>query len=335
VTAGPPRHRSLTPTPTPLDLAPRFSASVGRKIFVKRDDIGSVGLAGNKARKLGYIAAQADQERILAFVLVGALQSNAARTLAGFCAATGRRCVLVVPDVEHALASSEGNLLLTLLFGAEIRFAGVTDWSQAEGVACQIAAEIEASGQRVLLLPGGASTPLGAASFVAAYQELLAQLEGLDPRPTLVVHASASGGTAAGLHLGRLAHAGPQVLSVDVGRLYPDVTSRIAELATGVAGLLKLPHAVTSDDVSITFDFVGDGYGIASPECLDAIRLLARTEGIICDPVYSGKALAAICHGDLPGGSEPVVFWHTGGAQSVLTQANGRLLLGDPERSAS
>jgi 1-aminocyclopropane-1-carboxylate deaminase/D-cysteine desulfhydrase-like pyridoxal-dependent ACC family enzyme len=335
MTAAPPRHRSLTPTPTPLDPAPRFSASVGRKIFVKRDDIGSVGLAGNKVRKLEYIAAQADQEHIVAFVLVGALQSNAARALAAFCAATGRRCVLVVPDVEHELASPEGNLLLSLLFGAEIRFAGVTDWSQAEDVAREIAAEIEASGQRVLVLPAGASTPLGAASFVAAYQELMAQVEGLDPRPTLVVHASASGGTAAGLHLGRLAYAGPQVLSIDVGRLYPDVTSRIAELATGVADLLKLPHAVTSDDVSISFDFVGDGYGIASPECLEAIRLLARTEGIICDPVYSGKALAAICRGDLPGGSEPVVFWHTGGAQSVLTQTNGRLLLGDRERSAS
>jgi 1-aminocyclopropane-1-carboxylate deaminase/D-cysteine desulfhydrase len=312
-----------------LDAAPRFSASVGRQILIKRDDIGSIGLAGNKVRKFEYIAAQADHEHILTFVLLGALQSNAARTLAAFCAATGRRCVLVVPGVEQALASPEGNHLLSLLFGAEIRFAGVTDWSEAEAVAAEMAAEIEASGQRVMLLPGGASTPLGAASFVAAYHELMAQIEGLDPCPTLVVHASASGGTAAGLHLGRLTYAGPQVLSVDVGRLYPDVTSRIAELATGAADLLKLPHAVTSDDVSITFDFVGDGYGIASPDCLEAIRLLARTEGIICDPVYSGKALAAICRGDLPGGSEPVVFWHTGGAQSVLTQANGRLLLGD------
>jgi 1-aminocyclopropane-1-carboxylate deaminase/D-cysteine desulfhydrase-like pyridoxal-dependent ACC family enzyme len=107
----------------------------------------------------------------------------------------------------------------------------VTDWSQAEGVAREIAAEIEASGQRVMLLPAGASTPLGAASFVAAYQGLMARLEGLDPRPTLAVHASASGGTAAGLNVARLAYAGPQVLSIDVGRLYPDVTSRIAELA--------------------------------------------------------------------------------------------------------
>jgi 1-aminocyclopropane-1-carboxylate deaminase/D-cysteine desulfhydrase-like pyridoxal-dependent ACC family enzyme len=317
----------LTPTPTPLDMAPRFSAEIGREVWIKRDDIGSIGLAGNKVRKLEYIAAQADDEGIDAFIVVGALQSNAARAVAALAAATGRRCVIAVPGEKQPVQSPEGNLLLSLLFGAEIRFVGATEWAEAEHAAGEIAAEIESTGQHAMLLPTGASSPLGAASFVAAHQELLMQLDRLDTAPALIVHASSSGGTAAGLHLGQLNRGGPRILSVDVGRLFPDVRSRIAELATLAAEVLGAPRAVACDDISITFDFVGDGYAIPTVECLAAIRLLARTEGIVCDPVYSGKALAAICSGHLPGSSGPVVFWHTGGAQSVLTAAAGQLLV--------
>lgn len=322
-----PRRRALMFGPTPLDLAPRFSAAVGREVWIKRDDIGSLGYAGNKVRKLEFIAAQADDEGTDAFVVVGALQSNAARAVAALAAASGRRCIIVVPGQEHPLAPAEGNLLLSLLFGAEIRFAGVAGWSGAEEFAVATAADLDASGTRCMQLPTGCSSPLGTASFVAAHSELMVQLNRLKKRPALVIHASSSGGTAAGLHLGRLQHGGPRVLSVDVGRLFPDVTDRIARLATAAADVLGEPCRVEPSDIAITFDFVGAGYAVPTPEGLAAIRLLAQTEGIVCDPVYSGKALAAICSGTLGDDGEPVVFWHTGGAQSVLTRGAGLELL--------
>jgi D-cysteine desulfhydrase len=130
------------------------------------------------------------------------------------------------------------------------------------------------------------------------------------------VHASSSCGTAAGLTLGRALHGGPPIVSVDVGRLFQPVEERILGLAEGAAALLGGGARVTDADLGVTFDFVGDGYGQPTRECLEAIRLLAATEGIVCDPVYSGKALAAVA--SVPGAG-PVVFWHTGGAQSVFT----------------
>ncbi|MET0686500.1 MAG: pyridoxal-phosphate dependent enzyme [Solirubrobacteraceae bacterium] len=319
---GAPRE-ALTPTPTPLQPAPRFGAAIGREVWIKRDDIGSVGYAGNKIRKLEFLApALGDADTLL---IVGALQSNAARATAAFAASTGRRCVLVIPAERPAVAPPlEGNALLGALFGAELRYLGAVDWAGAEAASAEIAAELESEGARCAVLPAGCSSPRGTLGFVAAHEELLRQLSGAGLEAAALVHASSSCGTAAGLLLGRALHGGPPIVSVDVGRLFEPVEDRILGLAAGAAELLGVDARVGPGDLGVTYDFIGEGYAKPTPECLDAIRLLAATEGIVCDPVYSGKALAAVASAP---GSGPVVFWHTGGAQSVFTSAAAEALV--------
>jgi 1-aminocyclopropane-1-carboxylate deaminase/D-cysteine desulfhydrase len=318
------RRQALTPTPTPLQRAPRFGAALGREVWIKRDDIGSIGYAGNKIRKLEFLAPElGDADTLL---IVGALQSNAARATAAFAAATGRRCVLLIPAEAPATSPpAEGNALLGALFGAELRHLGAVGWAAAERASHEVAAELEGHGARCAVLPAGCSSPRGALGFVAAHAELQAQLGEAELDAAAIVHASSSCGTAAGLLLGRALHGGPPVVSVDVGRLFEPVEERILGLAEGAAALLGHDRLVGPGDLGVTYDFVGEGYASPTPECLEAIRLLARTEGIVCDPVYSGKALAALAA--VPG-SGPVVFWHTGGAQSVFTAAAARALLG-------
>jgi 1-aminocyclopropane-1-carboxylate deaminase/D-cysteine desulfhydrase-like pyridoxal-dependent ACC family enzyme len=314
----------LFPTPTPLEPAPRFSAAIGREVWIKRDDVGSVGYAGNKIRKLSRLVAEVEEQGADTLVIVGARQSNAARATAALCAARGWKCVVVVPDDPPAAgALPEANALLGELFGARYEYLGAgTGWAEAEAASRDVAGN-------AYVLPAGASSPLGALGFADAHAELLAQLEGLGLDPAAVVHASTSGGTSAGLHVGRAAHGGPPIVSIDVGRLYGDDTlPRLAALATGAATLLGTPRAFAPGDLGVSFAHVGEGYGAYTEAGLSAIRLLARTEGVLCDPVYSGKALGALVSGDpLIPADGPVVFWHTGGAQSVFAARPAGALL--------
>ncbi|WP_445151977.1 pyridoxal-phosphate dependent enzyme [Baekduia sp. Peel2402] len=317
---------ALFPAPTPLEPAPRFSEAIGREVWIKRDDVGSVGYAGNKIRKLSRLVAEIEAQAADTLVIVGARQSNAARATAALCAARGWSCVVVVPDDPPVSgAVPEANALLGELFGARYEYLGAgTVWAEAE------AASQDISGN-TYVLPAGASSPLGALGFVDAHRELLDQLNAVELIPAAIVHASTSGGTSAGLHLGRARHGGPPIVSIDVGRLYgEDTLPRLAALATNASALLEAPpHAFTADDLTVSFAHVGDGYGVYTEAGLAAIRLLARTEGIVCDPVYSGKALGALVTGDplIPVGDDPLVFWHTGGAQSVFADKPAGALL--------
>lgn len=317
---------ALFPVPTPLEPAPRFSEAIGREVWIKRDDVGSVGYAGNKIRKLSRLVAEIESQGADTLVIVGARQSNAARATAALCAARGWSCVVVVPDdPPSADGTPEANALLGELFGARYEYLGAgTGWAEAEAASHDVAGN-------TYVLPAGASSPLGALGFVDAHRELLDQLNALGLEPAAIVHASTSGGTSAGLHLGRARHGGPPVVSIDVGRLYGDDTlPRLAALATDASALLGAPHAFAADDLTVSFAHVGDGYGVYTEAGLAAIRLLARTEGIVCDPVYSGKALGALMTGDplFPAADGPLVFWHTGGAQSVFAAKPAGALLG-------
>jgi len=321
---------ALFPAPTPLEPAPRFSAAIGREVWIKRDDVGSVGYAGNKIRKLSRLVSEIEERGADTLVIVGARQSNAARATAALCAARGWSCVVVVPDDPPAGgALPEANALLGELFGARYEYLGAgTGWAEAEAASRDVAGN-------AYVLPAGASSPLGALGFVDAHRELLDQLDVLGLEPAAIVHASTSGGTSAGLHLGRARHGGPPVVSIDVGRLYgEDTLPRLAALATDASEVLDAPspspRAFAADDLAVSFAHVGEGYGAYTNAGLAAIRLLARTEGIVCDPVYSGKALGALVTGDplLPADGGPLVFWHTGGAQSVFAARPTGALLG-------
>jgi D-cysteine desulfhydrase len=321
---------TLAPLPTPLHHLPRFSAQIGAEIWMKRDDIGAPGLAGNKVRKLEFVLGAARRDGADAVVIVGAEQSNACRAAAAACAQLGLRCLLVLSG--DAPGRATGNLLLDRLYGADVRFAGTTDWTALARAAERAAEELRAGGATPYLLPVGASSPLGAVGFAVAWFELLAQLDGLDVAAGTVVHASSSGGTYAGLLAGRrLSERGPRVRAIGVADdIYPDMRGRYAEIASEALALLGGGDgAFGPGDVELDFGFLGEGYAIPTAEALDAIRLLARTEGIACDPVYSGKALAALVAaaraGELSGGA--TVFWHTGGYHALFAPRFGDAVL--------
>jgi D-cysteine desulfhydrase family pyridoxal phosphate-dependent enzyme len=319
---------TLAELPTPLHPLPRFSAAIGAEVWIKRDDVGELGLAGNKVRKLEFVLADARHGGADVVVMVGAAQSNASRAAAAACVRLGLRCVLVLAGDPPPHTS--GNLLLDRLFGADVRFAGATDWADLEHAAEQIREDLRAQGARPYALPAGASSPLGAVGFAAAWHELLEQLDAHRVAASTLVHASSSGGTHAGLVLGRaLTGDGPRVRAIGVAAdIHPDPPAHIVALASQAAGLLDAGVDVAPGDISLDMGYLGDGYAIPTPEAVAAIRLLAETEAIVCDPVYSGKALAAVVagarEGALPG---TTVFWHTGGYHAVFAPPFGDALI--------
>src|SRR3954466_11611323 len=265
---------TLASLPTPLHHLPRFSAAVGAEVWMKRDDIGPLGLPGNKVRKLRVVLRAARRDGADALVIVGAEQSNACRAAAAACAQLGMRCVLVLSDDEPDRAT--GNLLLDRLYGAEVRFAGTTDWAALAEAADRATAELRANGATPSTLPVGASSPLGAVGFAVAWFELLEQLDALGVAAGTVVHASSSGGTHAGLVAGRmLAGRGPRVRAIGVADdIYPDMAGRYAELAPGAARLVGAGDGTTiaPADLSLDMGFLGPGYALPTPEALAAIR---------------------------------------------------------------
>lgn len=175
------------------------------------------------------------------------------------------------------------------------------------------------------MLPMGGSVPLGSLGFAAAYAELLDQVEAAGIKPTSIVHASSTGGTQAGLELGRRMLGGPPVLAMGVAKGPVDLAVRVAELAESAAAVIGVDERWTHADVHLDSGYLGPAYGIPTEACLDAIGLLARSEAILCDPVYSGKALAGLIDYARTGKVEgPVVFWHTGGALALFTQRYAR-----------
>lgn len=293
--------------PTPLDPCPRLSAELGATVLVKRDDVGGVGLGGNKLRKLEFTlgAALADgAEKIVTF---GGVQTNHGRLTAAACARLGLRCELVltrsVPRSGFAYDRS-GNVALDELFGATVHFCDTDEEAAEIGAAL--------ADESTVTLPVGGSSGLGVLGYVAAAGELAEQLG--DREVDRIVCVLGSGGTVAGLALGT----DTPITAVAVSRQAAAAMAVVAEVAGLAAEVLeidepKLSH-VTADDSAL-----GEGYGVPNDEVWAALRLFARTEGIVLDPVYTGVAAAALISGIRPG--ETVVFWHTGGVPGLYGYA--------------
>jgi D-cysteine desulfhydrase len=310
----------LARLPTPLHRAPRFSERIGTAVWLKRDDLSGVALGGNKVRKLEFLLGEARAAGADCLITVGAAQSNHARTVAAGAAMSGLPCHLVLGGDRPA--EPTGNVLLDSLLGAELHFAGVTAWDALEAAAEELRARLAARGHRPYVMPTGGSTAVGAFGFVAAYLELLGQLAAQGVGPALIVHASASGGTQAGLHAAhRLlspATAAAAVTGVAVADPPGELADQVARLAGEVAGLLGGPPP--GDRPSVLGGFRGEAYGVSSPGGASALRLLLRTEGVLTDPVYTAKALHAVVErGAGLAEGRPIVFWHTGGAPSVFS----------------
>ena len=306
---------TLAQTPTPLGRLERLSNHLGVEFWMKRDDLtGDIGLSGNKVRKLEYLMAEALDRGATHVLTTGGPQSNHARATAAACARLGLKCVLVLAGRDPGTRT--GNLLLDELFGAEIRFPGaVTPEDQARCLA-EAAAELEAAGARPYVVPVGGSTPLGALGSYHCYAEIAGAL----PGEAWVCCATGSGGTHAGLVLGAALYGKAiRVQGFSVWQPASFLEPVTAEIVRGAAALLGLP--APEAPVHVDGAYLGPRYGKASAAGLEAIRLLARLEGIVLDPVYTGKAMAGVLDyvrkGLIPKG-ERVVFVHTGGAPAIF-----------------
>jgi D-cysteine desulfhydrase family pyridoxal phosphate-dependent enzyme len=315
----------LAPLPTPLQPAPRLSELLGVEILFKRDDLTGLALGGNKVRKLEFLLGDALEHGCDTVVTFGAVQSNHARQTAAACASCGLRCELILtrsvipaPDDTY---ESNGNALLDRLLGATCTIVD-DDEEQVSAAIDALRERIAERGGRARWIPPGGSDAVGTLGYVAAGLELSAQLDDRFPGgpPAVIYVAVSSGGTVAGLLTGlRLAGNRAEVRGVDVFRTAEVTRPRVAGLVTGVADALGA-EAATIDDVHLDDRWLGPGYGRPTPEMLEAITLVARTEGVLADPVYTGKALAALI-GDCRGGRQaggPIVFLHTGGAPALF-----------------
>ncbi|MEM8903579.1 MAG: pyridoxal-phosphate dependent enzyme [Actinomycetota bacterium] len=309
--------------PTPLHRLDRFGAELGVELWCKRDDVQGVALAGNKVRKFDLVVADALERGCDTLVTTGASQSNSARAGAAVAAAVGMRCVLVLSGDEPTRSSA--NLLLDRLLGAELRFVGDRSWRWLDAEVGRIVAEVDADGRRAVAAPVGCSSPLGSLGFALAFLELDEQLRALDLDPAAIVHTSTSGGTHAGLLVGRaLAGRSVRIVGIDVGGLHDDPVAAVAALAADAGSLIGLGAPVERSEIEMTTDQLGDGYARPTPQAAAAITSLARAEAVVTDPVYSGKGLAGLVAmaraGELDG---PVVFWHTGGYHALFDPTHG------------
>ena len=302
--------------PTPLEFLPRLSRELGPRIYVKRDDQTGLAGGGNKTRKLEFLVADALAQKADVLITVGAVQSNHCRQTAAAAAKAGLRCLLVLRGDEPK--ETTGNLLLDHLLGAKVLWAGKRS---REEVMAEVADEERAAGRKPYPVPLGGSTPLGAAAYALAMEELKAQMEAQTLNFDRILFASSSGGTHAGLVVGQqITGFRGEVLGVSVDEDRETLTSTVARIATGTASLLGQPRAYAPQDISANVDYLGAGYAIMGEPEREAIELFAQTEGVLVDPVYTGRAAAGmidlIRRGVIRIG-ETILFWHTGGTPAL------------------
>ena len=311
-----PALESRTPLahlPTPLEPLHRLARHLGMEpdaLLVKRDDATGLAGGGNKARKLEYLCADALAQGCDTLVTGGGRQSNHVRMTAAAANRLGLACTVVLAGGRPARPS--GNVVLDELLRPDMVYVDETEYYRIEDAIVREYGRLSDEGRRPYLVPIGGATDVGARGYVAAARELLGQADDVD----LVVVADGSGGTHAGLAAGLGDHA--KVLGVDVGTR-PDLDEQVPEMASRVAGRAGLPAPVGA--CRIDHDRFGEGYGIPTPACREALDLAARLEGLILDPVYTGKAMAGLIAARREGRIGPrsrTVFLHTGGMPALF-----------------
>lgn len=304
----------LAPFPTPIQELERLRRALGPgcpRLLMKRDDLLAFGAGGNKVRKMQTVAAEAIRGHHDTLITCGGVQSNHARVTAAAGAALGLRVVLVANGAKPAALT--GNARLNALFGAEVQY--VASREERAPAMDEIANQLRASGRRPMVVPLGASTPLGALGFARAVEELASSPH----RAAAIVHSTSSGGTQAGLIIGSalfgLSH---EIIGVSADDPSAALSATIATLVDGAAARLGAQPGTVGRGARVVVDdsFVGEGYGIPTPASIEALELTARTEGIVLDPVYTAKAMAGLIARVRAGtwsAGDTVLFWHTGG----------------------
>ena len=310
----PPRLQ-IAHLPTPIEPLPRLTEALGGpRLLVKRDDQTGLAFGGNKTRKLEFLLADALENGARSLVTAGALQSNHCRQTAAAAARFGLGCTLVLVGQPPERASA--NLLLDGLLGADLVWAGTKD--QRDPLLAETVSRLEQAGARPYLVPYGGSNPVGALGYVHAMEELAGQAVPAD----WIVFASSSGGTQAGMALGaRLFNLPGKLLGISIEDDQRVLQERVARLAEETAAHLGRVERFAADEILVDAGFLGGGYGVVGEPEREALRLFARTEGLLLDPVYTGRAAAgliALVRRGFFRQDETVLFWHTGGGPALF-----------------
>ncbi|MGH9009755.1 MAG: 1-aminocyclopropane-1-carboxylate deaminase/D-cysteine desulfhydrase [Acidimicrobiia bacterium] len=330
---------SLATLPTPLLTAPRLSEAVGVEVWIKRDDLTGLLLGGNKARKLEFLCGEAQAQGADALVTGGGSGSNHVQLTAAAAARLGLDCLVVCYGEPPAAPSAEPlGLRITRRLGADVVFTGSPERASVDARLEEVASKLTADGRHPYVIPRGGASATGAVGYALAAVELAEQLAAAGIGSAMVLLATGSCGTQAGLVAGAAfscgvmpptaaqrhkepeeSAVGLQVVGVPVSRPPEESSERVAGLATGCAERLGFNRVFTADDVHLLGGYLGPGYGKASPEGDEAARLALRTEGLVLDPVFTAKAMAALL-AEARGGrlAGPVVFLHTGGTPAAL-----------------
>jgi D-cysteine desulfhydrase len=322
---------SLGFVPTPVEALSRVGSRLGIELWIKRDDYTGFGGGGNKVRKLEFLMAEALAAGAQVLITTGGHQSNHARMVSAAASRFGMHAVLVLRG--NPPAEWQGNLLLDRLFGAEFEFLPPDEYfGLIDGRMAAQAERARAAGLRPYVIPLGGASPLGALGYVLAVQELVEQFRGLGiAAPDVIVTPAGSGGTQAGLEVGvRRWWPDTRVVGISVSRDRAYFQGRIAEIASACLALLEWPGTVAPGDVWVEDGYVGPGYGIPSAGSVAAIREVAGTEGVLLDPVYTGKAMDGLEDLVREGSVRPgqrVLFLHCGGGPSLYPFA--RTLVGE------
>jgi D-cysteine desulfhydrase family pyridoxal phosphate-dependent enzyme len=328
------RRIPLATLPTPIHELPRLREALGGsgrcpKLLIKRDDLTGLALGGNKARKLEFLIGDAVDQGATVVLTTGAAQSNHARMTAAAARAAGLKIHLVLTAEPNPPV--QGNLLLDRLFGAVIHYVPppadptLATSEEEEAKVAEVLAALRADGERPYEIPVGGSSGVGVLGYTFGTRELMDQLNELGEQPARLYFASGSRGTQAGLTLGALwCHASYAVYGVAVSGGESFKRERALRIANEAARLGGIGVSVAAEHLVTDQGYIGDGYGLPTPGCLEAIHLLAETEGILLDPVYTAKAMAGLIDHVRTGALDPastVVFLHTGGVPALFAHA--------------
>lgn len=314
----------LAQLPTPIEQLPRLSRELGGpELLIKRDDQTGLALGGNKVRKLEFLVGQALEQGADTLVTAGAAQSNHCRQTAAAAAKVGLSCDLILNGKKPDLPN--GNLLLDELFGARMHWI---ERPQRSAKLCELPEQLRAQGRKPYVIPVGGSNGVGATGYVVAMLELMDQLRAANQQVDHIVFGSSSGGTQAGLTLGaRISGFDGLLIGVSIDKNEPEhleYETEVAQIANECGKYVGSSERVMKGQITVRYGYKGEGYGIVGDLEREAIRLMAKSEGIILDPVYAGRAFGALFDQIRKGvfkRGETVLFWHTGGAPALFAYA--------------
>jgi L-cysteate sulfo-lyase len=316
---------SLGNYPTPLTEAHHLSAVLGGpRIIIKRDDLTGLALGGNKCRKLEFVMADAKQKGIDTVITTGSSQSNFALQMAAAARKLDMEAYLVLFKGVHP--ETQGNLLLNNILDSKVRIIEL-DPSELLGGTIMVkmnalADELSQQGRHPLVIPAGAHTPIGTTGWVNAADEIWQQLQAQNIDAHYLVVTNGSTGTQTGLEVGvKYLKLPLKVIGISIFNKAANAINEVVNMANETAKFLNLDLTFAPDEITVYDDYIGEGYGISTDGCIQAIRLVAQTEGIFLDPVYTGKAMAGfidLIHKGKFTAKDTVVFIHSGGIPALF-----------------